>query len=426
MGATNSSEKKQLGGNVDTAKEKQKDARKRDHTYKAAMLLKYWKTTEEPIRDLCMIIAMYMQDIGSGLLYAAGFRAAFTMSNDGFKAINTLSPIILQDKDGEEPLVKSMMNGSGELHAFLLESGTVRVIKRDQSTFYIALESGIIKMNSGNYCDSLFLVDSQMRAYQIKDKSPIRVTGLPDEIKIKDISCGYQFTVFLSECGRVFGIGLNYNGRLGLPRRTGFARIPIEITFPNQSDSDKNRIIITMIHASQYGWVAVDSKQRAWIIGDYLLLSVHTDRSLLDSCISIAKVWHANNIRITQIECGSEHVIALDTKGRVYWFGRFQYNMPPSRISSDPIPFSHRITEIRSGFISIACKDETNVWYVWGRNTFNHITGLCGCEAVCKETWSSDVISNPMQCEWQSLFDSTRVINLQLGKYKAHVIVDSV
>ena len=66
------------------------------------------------------------------------------------KDINTLSRIILENEDGEQALVRSVMNGSYGFHAFLLENWTVRVIKRDGTTFDIALELDIIKMNSGN------------------------------------------------------------------------------------------------------------------------------------------------------------------------------------------------------------------------------------------------------------------------------------
>ena len=77
---------------------------KKERAYKASMLLKYWKATrEEPIMDLCMIIAMYAQDIETGLLYAMGYRAALTTDINGeFEDINTLSRIILQNKDGKE------------------------------------------------------------------------------------------------------------------------------------------------------------------------------------------------------------------------------------------------------------------------------------------------------------------------------------
>ena len=409
---------------IEKAKTKIK-RKKKQCAYVAAMLIKYWKATrKEPIMDLCMIIAMYTQDIDAGLLYAVGYAAALTTNRYGmFENIDTLSRIILQNKDGEKALVKGTMNRGEWAHAFLLENGTVRVIKR--SKFDITLESEIIAMNSGSYCDSLFIIDAKMRAYEIKNETAVRVTGLPDGIKIKDISCGDGFTVFLSECGRVFGMGENSNnGKLGLKRRTKKAKIPTEITFPNQSDSDKNRMIITMIHVSEYGWVAVDSNQRAWTVGDHLMKSLRDDYELLDPCISIVEPWHINDIRIVQIKCSRCHVISLDTEGRVYWFGRFSTDVSLSHVSSDFIPFSHRIKSIRSGYDSVACKDVTNEWYIWGYNSYNHLTGLCGCEAICKRTKSGGIISNPMRCEWKGLFDTTRVIDLQLGYWKAYVIVD--
>ena len=172
----------------------QKDTQKRNHAYKAAMLLKYWKTArEEPLMDLCMIIAMYAEDIETGLLYAVGHRAAIVTDRYGeFDNIKTLSRITVQDKNGKDVLVKSVMNGGDRFHALLLKNGTVRVIKDDDSVFDIALKSEIIAMNSGNYCFSLFIVDVKMRAYEIK-KIAIKITGFPDGIKIKDISCGNRF-----------------------------------------------------------------------------------------------------------------------------------------------------------------------------------------------------------------------------------------
>ena len=114
--------------------------------------------------------------------------------------------------------------------------------------------------------------------------------GLPDGIKIKDISCNLGFTVFLSDCGRVFGMGSNCISALGLPRRIKRTKIPTKITFPNQSDSDKNRIIIATIYASQLGWIAVNSKQRAWIVGKYSTQFARSDFESLDPCIGIVEV----------------------------------------------------------------------------------------------------------------------------------------
>ena len=148
-----------------------KDTRKKDRAYKASMLLKYWKATiKEPIMDLCMIIAMYTQDIEAGLLYAVGYSTALTTDSDEeFEFIDALSRITLQNKDGGEALVKSVMNGSDRFHAFLFENGTVRVIISNGSIFDIALESDIIAMNSGDRYNSLFIVDAKMRAYEIND-----------------------------------------------------------------------------------------------------------------------------------------------------------------------------------------------------------------------------------------------------------------
>ena len=70
---------------------------------------------------------------------------------------------------------------------------------------------------------------------------------------------------------------------LGLPHRINNTNIPTEITFSNQSDSDKNGIVITMIHVSEFGWVGVDSQQRVWIVGKKLMRYVRSDYESLGS-----------------------------------------------------------------------------------------------------------------------------------------------
>ena len=318
-------DKKELKPQNKTQK-KQSQVKEKDGVYDIIMLLKYWKATiKEPIKDLCNIIGKFYKNIEEGLLYATGYQAALTVDNNGhFKDIDTLSHIPLKNKDGDNVLVKDVMNGSWIVHAFLLENGKMRVIE-EEGSFDIELESGIIKMNSGNHCKSLFVIDKKMRAYEIKNKTAVIITGL-NGIKIKDISCGCQFTLLLSKSGQLYGLGLNIYSILGLPRRIEKTEIPTKITFPNQDDSDKNGIIITMMHASMLEYVAVDSKHRAWIIGDDLTQFVSSYYEFLDPSISIVQVWHSNNIRITQIKCGCNHVIALDTEGKVYWFGQFEFD----------------------------------------------------------------------------------------------------
>ena len=135
--------------------------------------------------------------------------------------------------------------------------------------------------------------------------------------------------------------------------------------------------------SSQYGWVAVDSKQRAWIVGKELMQSVRSDYKSLDPCICIVEMWYFNEIQIVQIKCGFQHVIALDTERRAYWFGRFDSGMPLSDVSSDPIPLSHRITSIRSGISSVACRDTTNEWYVWEGMEFRQSHYMISSQIQC-------------------------------------------
>ena len=77
----------------------QKDTRKKERAYKAAMLLKYWKATiKEPLMDLCMIVAMYAKDIETGLLYAVGGMVALNANSSyQFKNTGTLSRIYTKE-----------------------------------------------------------------------------------------------------------------------------------------------------------------------------------------------------------------------------------------------------------------------------------------------------------------------------------------
>ena len=134
--------------------------KKKDGAYDIIMLLKYWKAT---------------------------IKGPLTVDNNGhFKHIDTLSHILLKNKDGNKILVKGVMNGSWTLTAVL---------------FLISYSRDFLSITSGP--------SSITPTFPFSNKNAYIVTGLSDKTKIKNISCGYHFILLMSQYGRLYGLELN-------------------------------------------------------------------------------------------------------------------------------------------------------------------------------------------------------------------------
>ena len=117
-------------------------------------------------------------------MYMPNTETLTKKTNEYFKDSNTLSL-------SRALYLKIMMNASLTLHASLFKHGAVKIINSNERIFVIHYS----------------LLMRRCVHIKLKDGTPIRVTGLPDEIQIAQIKCGYEHVIALDTKGRVYWSG---------------------------------------------------------------------------------------------------------------------------------------------------------------------------------------------------------------------------
>jgi alpha-tubulin suppressor-like RCC1 family protein len=139
-------------------------------------------------------------------------------------------------------------------------------------------------------------------------------------ISITNIS-GYAYnTIFLDSTGKVYGCGDNGHGQLGQSNYNDLTVPTLIQYFVN------NNIIITNIACCYYDTIFLDSTGQVYSCGlnNYGQLG-HGHRTRLITP-TLIQYFVDNKIIIRNIACGSEHVLFLDSTGKVYSCGNNGYN----------------------------------------------------------------------------------------------------
>jgi alpha-tubulin suppressor-like RCC1 family protein len=188
-----------------------------------------------------------------------------------------------------------------------------------------------------------------------------------DIIPISSVSIGEDHTIFLDTTGKVYAVGANGSGRLGLgdeTQRTTPVPIPYFDTIP-----------IKYVSAGFSHTIFVDIAGKVYAVG-----SGGSGELGLGNTTSIstpAPILYFNNIPISSVYAGRDYTIFLDTIGKVYAVGsggegRLGFGNTTSISTPAPIPYFNNIS-IKS--VSVTTQnytiflDTTGKVHVVGRNT---------------------------------------------------------
>lgn len=160
-------------------------------------------------------------------------------------------------------------------------------------------------------------------------KNPCRlgigmVAGLTDVVAI---ASGYSHKLALTKSGEVWAFGSNSQGQLGQDIGVKNSAIPVKVNFDNANVGK----IIQVIASSDASY-ALDNKGQVWAWGsnEYGNLGNKAvcdeqDSSRTPNCIKNnpkpSLVPLANDVKITELAVGRDHVLALTDKGQVYAWG---------------------------------------------------------------------------------------------------------
>ena len=227
------------------------------------------------------------------------------------------------------------------------------------------------------------------------------ISPIPIEIsKIKTISCGDGFTLFLSTNGVVYSVGRNDKGQLGYELQNDSVLFVEGIKCNNKVISIdyfvKNKIIIKSISCGSdfcfaleylnsdnindevFSWGNNELHQLGISENKYKYYFIPTKADLINKIINKQKA------DINKIICGWSHSCFLSEDNNIYlWGNPFKdYNKnykdikEPLNITRDKFKNNYEITEISSGFNHIAVLTNNNSLielYTFGANEFGQL-----------------------------------------------------
>lgn len=149
--------------------------------------------------------------IEDGIVYSTGqdlHKATGPSSYVGGKLGRPIDDKVLPEKDPDSLLARADYN-PGPRPVRGLDGQTVVKVASGQNDGAALTAGGLLFMWGPNDHGQLGLGDTKQR------REAVRIP-LPDGVRVRDVAIGNAHTLVLSEDGRVYGMGLNRNGVLGL------------------------------------------------------------------------------------------------------------------------------------------------------------------------------------------------------------------
>jgi alpha-tubulin suppressor-like RCC1 family protein len=144
-----------------------------------------------------------------------------------------------------------------------------------------------------------------------------------NRIIVSQIACGQNHTMFLTDDGNIYGFGQNANYQLGYSNSTASQPTPRQLNWFSD-----NAIVISQIVCGYYHTMFLTDDGNVYGVGinDYYQLGYSSSSSSQSTPRHLS--WFregGNNITISQIACGYYHTMFLTDDGNVYGVGRNNY-----------------------------------------------------------------------------------------------------
>ncbi|XP_050432299.1 RCC1-like G exchanging factor-like protein [Adelges cooleyi] len=203
--------------------------------------------------------------------------------------------------------------------------------------------------------------------------------------QIKDVACGYGFTVYAVESKdhKLFGCGLNTDSQIGYhdPRRGHplgmvLANVPIQILFKNSNTR------IKAVAAGRAHTLVLTNTEGVYALGNNSY--GQCGRNIVEN-EDYSKLREANNIvlpeDISKIVCGQDHSLFLTKTGKVYscgWsadgqtgLGHYKNESRPTLVEGD-IKCENIVKIVSSADCVLALNDKGEV-FGWGNSEYGQL-----------------------------------------------------
>lgn len=266
----------------------------------------------------------------------------------GFKSEEEVAPkeISLKNTDLNPDEVVSIAGGAG--HTLILDS------------------NGRIYCCGWNSKGQLGLSDDTLKLTQIE---------ILKEFKIVEISCGWDFSAAVSECGKQFVWGNNQFTQLGLSKSITCTGIPSRLQVSQKLATGFKKVSCGLRH------MAMITKEGGLLVagtgakGQLGLGDDFDDNNYL----SISRVPEIEDVR--SVASGQHHTLVLRENGTVLSWGENKYGQlgvnPNVANSFIPLEVFHQegLDSIYAGWTHSAVLTTTGEIFSWGRDTYGQLGG---------------------------------------------------
>ncbi|TKR97014.1 hypothetical protein L596_010943 [Steinernema carpocapsae] len=265
-------------------------------------------------------------------------------------------------------------------------------------------------------------VGSRSSLYHLNITSMILVPepSLPPKIKVKQIEFSLTHTLLLSADNMVYSWGDNKCGQLGLGnRRNRGSPTIIEVL--------SGKGIVKIAAGNQFS-LFCSTKGVVLVCGQKKYLG---NGSTGDDCLKPKVIDSLLKVDITEIACGGEHAIAVDSEGKVYVWGSGlngrlgtgteEFVTTAIEIT---IPLGQKITNVRCGCDSTALLTTSGIMLAMGSNKYNklNLNHRQGFFADMKDV--TDDVDDVLTPRAVKPFPS-RIVDVKLGTYHSGVLLES-
>ncbi|XP_018324539.1 secretion-regulating guanine nucleotide exchange factor [Agrilus planipennis] len=191
--------------------------------------------------------------------------------------------------------------------------------------------------------------------------------------KVSQISCGWDYSAAITECGKLFVWGNNTYTQLGLGKSITCTSIPTRLQVSQKLATGFKMVSCGLRH------MAVTTKEDCVVVagsgskGQLGLGDNHTE----DNYISVYKVPELESI--ASVVTGQHHTLALKSDGTLFGWGDNKYgqvglDMKLTKVSK-PAEILHdeSIKSIHAGWTHSGLLTKTGDLLLWGRNSYGQL-----------------------------------------------------
>ncbi|KAM7330831.1 hypothetical protein ACRRTK_010020 [Alexandromys fortis] len=195
---------------------------------------------------------------------------------------------------------------------------------------------------------------------------------------IRQVACGWDFTIMLTEIGQVLSCGSNAFGQLGVPHGPRRCMVPQTIELLREKvvcvAAGLRHALATTVSGSVFQWgTGLASSGQRLCPGQTLPLFLTAKEP--------SRVTGLENSTAVCVVAGSDHSAALTDTGELYVWGRNKHGqlaslaaflLLPQRIAARCFQ-NEKLTAVWSGWTHLVAQTETGKVFTWGRADYGQL-----------------------------------------------------